>query len=498
MQTNSNSRRDFLKLSAAATLYTLSAPTLYGDDSVSDGYKAIVVLYQAGGNDSLNMFIPSSDDAKRGYDNYAKIRENIAVKKSTLTYSEDGDQNLDLSSGNPYASNDSLIEGYRKGFYRHSDANGDDLGVATNALMPEIAHLIDQEHVAIIQNCGNIIEPATKAEFKAKTKQLPPFLFAHNHQTKLTFNGEAEFLDFTGWAGRLFDRYENLNGGDIYGMNISVGGVTHLFDGLSTAPLFIRASGPSKYKNIDTDSYREYMNLERRDIFTNLYNKVRIHSMDMQETIVNDWQNNAPDFSSLTNAYGEELFSKPKNETLSQSSPTFADTSMLRQLEAVAKLAKIGKDRGLKREIFYVSDGGYDTHNNQSQQHARKLRGLSLGIGDFYRAIASLGMQDEVTLITCSDFGRSTGDNGDGTDHAWGSSYFVVGGSVKGGLYGKAPDLTLGSDDDIAHKGRLIPSTSMTQYFATVTKWFGLDDDSLLEVFPELKNFEHKDLGFMS
>jgi len=490
-------RRDFLKLSATATLFTLCSSQLYAQDSVNDGYKAIVVVYLAGGNDSLNMLIPSSSDTKTGYSNYSKIRQNIAVANNPLSLVVDGNGDLDLSGGNPYASNNSLSEAYTKGFYTHQDGNGNDLGIATNALMPELAHLINKNKVAIIQNCGNIIEPTTKAEFAAKTKTPPPFLFAHNHQTKLTLNGEASLLDYTGWGGRIFDRYNTLNGGDIYGMNISVGGVTHLFDGESTSPLLINPNGPSKYTRINETLYQNYLQLPRREMFTNLYNKLRVHSFDMQNTIVNDWQNNAPDFSSLTNAYGDTLFSKPSNTQLSQSSPTFADTSMLKQLEAVAKLAKIGKDRGLKREIFYVNDGGYDTHNNQSQQHARKLRGLSLGIGDFYKALVSMGMENEVTLLITSDFGRSTGDNGDGTDHAWGGSYFALGGAVKGGLYGIAPDLTLGSDDDYTKKGRLLPTTSNTQYFATVVRWFGLDDTSLDAIFPELKNFPVKDLGFM-
>jgi uncharacterized protein (DUF1501 family) len=491
-------RRNFLKLSAAATLLLSGSSKLLAEESIEDGYKAIVVLYQAGGNDALNMFIPSSDDPEKGYSNYIKIRENIGVKNNALKLQSDGNGELDLSGGNPYALNNSLSKAYTMGFYRHTDRNGNDLGIATNALMPELAHLIDQGKVAVIQNCGNLIAPATKTEFIAKTKTPPPFLFAHNHQTKLTFNGEAALLDYTGWAGRIFDRYKNLNGGDIYGMNISVGGVTHLFEGATTAPLLINPSGPSKYAHIRTQMYDAYMKLPRREIFTNLYNKIRVHSIDMQNTIVDDWQNRAPDFSSLNNAYGEQLFSKPSNTTLSQSAPTFADTSMLKQLEAVAKLAKIGKDRGLKREIFYVFDGGYDTHNNQSQQHARKLRGLSLGLGDFYKALQYLGMENEVTLLTCSDFGRSTGDNGDGTDHAWGSSYFVLGGAVKGAIYGKFPDLTLGSSDDYTHKGRLIPTTSLSQYLATVSKWFGLDESSLNAIFPELKNFSQTDLGFMS
>jgi uncharacterized protein (DUF1501 family) len=171
---------------------------------------------------------------------------------------------------------------------------------------------------------------------------------------------------------------------------------------------------------------------------------------------------------------------------------------LLHSLKAVAKLAYIGKNSGgVKRQIFFISDGGYDTHSNQTNQHSKKLRGLSLSIGDFYRALEDMGMENEVTTITVSDFGRSTGNNGDGTDHAWGGNYFVVGGAVKGGLYGTLPDLTLGSDDDLYSKGRLIPTTSMSQYYATVLKWFGVEGELMDYVLPELKNFEQKDLGFM-
>jgi len=106
-------------------------------------------------------------------------------------------------------------------------------------------------------------------------------------------------------------------------------------------------------------------------------------------------------------------------------------------------------------------------------------------------------MENNVTLMIVSEFGRSLGDNGNGTDHAWGNHYFVLGGAVKGGVYGELPDLNLSSDDDIDHKGRLIPKISMSQYYATVLKWFGMNDEELNRVLPELKNFEIKDLGFM-
>jgi len=482
-------RRDFLKFSVAGVSSLVLPSYLLAEENFSD-YKALVVIYHAGGNDGLNMFIPSSSDPLRGYPNYANIRDTLRVADNELSLSVTEGE-LDLTGGNPYAANDSLEEGYTKGLYKHTN-----LDVATNGLMPEIAHLVNQNRVAILTNTGNIAFPSTKAELKAKTKPLPPFLFAHNHQTKLVMNGEASLLDYSGWAGRLFDNWNNVNGGDIYGLNIGIGSTEHLFYGEKTTPLIISQNGPTSYARINRDLYDNLLSSTKRDKYQKLYNQMKQHSFLMQDTIVDDWNNNAPTWSS-TNAYGGELFSKPSNSQLAQSSPTFAGDEVLKRLKAVAKLAYIGKNRGLKRQIFYVFDGGYDTHSNQTKQHAKKIRGLSLGIGDFQRALAEMGMENEVTTFTVSDFGRSTGNNGDGTDHAWGGTYFAVGGAVQGGLYGTLPDLTLGSEDDLYSKGRLIPTTSMSQYYGTLLKWFGVDDVTMAKVLPELSNFTTQDLGFM-
>jgi uncharacterized protein (DUF1501 family) len=485
-------RRDFLKLSLAG-ISSLALPIeLFGEEENSNEYKAIVVIYHSGGNDGLNMFIPSSDDEKSGYPSYANIRDTLRVDNNELILPLDDNGNLDLSQGNPYATNNSLPEAYTKGFYKH-----DGLDVATNGLMPEIAHLVNKGKVAIVANLGNLIEPATKEELRSKTKPLPPFLFAHNHQTKLTMNGIASKLDFTGWAGRVYDNWQNINGGDIYGLNIAINRTEHLFYGAETTPLILSQNGPTEYFRIKRDMYDNYMDIEKGDKYRRYYNRIKKHSFEMQDTLVDDWQNNSPTWESK-NAYGGELFKKPTSEELSQSKPIFADGSLLRQFKAVAKLAYIGKNRGLKRQIFFVFDGGYDTHSNQTNQHSKKIRGLSLALGDFYIALKEMGMENSVTTLTISDFGRSTGNNGDGTDHAWGGTYFVMGGAVKGGLYGKMPDLTLGSNDDFTKKGRLIPTTSMSQYYGTVLKWFGINDDLMPIILPELKNFDVKDLGFMS
>ncbi len=483
-------RRDFLKLSAVAISALTLPKELFADTTDFSDYKALVVIYNGGGNDGFNTFIPSGDDQLTGYSNYIKARENIGVKNVNLALNITNNQ-LDLNGGNPYADGNDLVNSYTKGFYRHAN-----MDLATNALMPEVAHLVNQGKVAIVTNVGNLIAPATKEEFKAKTKTLPPFLFAHNHQTKLAMNGEASKLDYTGWAGRLFDNWIDVNGGDIYGMNISIGRSEHLFYGDKTEGLTIRSGGPTSYYQIKREIYEELLANEQSDKFKQLYQELQKHSFDMQDTLVNDWKNNAPTFTSK-NAYGGKLFSEPSKEQLQQSNLIKADTEVLKQLHAVAKLAYIGKNRGLKRQIFFVYDGGYDTHNNQSAQHSRKLRGLSLGIGDFQKALVEMGMENEVTTFNISDFGRSIGDNGDGTDHAWGSNLFVVGGAVKGGLYGTLPDLTLGSQDDLSHKGRLIPTTSMSQYYGTIVKWFGADEAMIQKIVPELKNFTTQDLGFM-
>ena len=224
------------------------------------------------------------------------------------------------------------------------------------------------------------------------------------------------------------------------------------------------------------------------------YKKLKQHSFMMQDALADDFAN-AYEFGN-TNAYGLTLFSKPDANTLGERYLK-TDLSLLSQLKSVAQWAKIFKDKNFQRNIFYISQGGYDTHSDQKATHSSKLRGLSYSLGDFYLALKEIEMENDVVVMVVSEFSRSTGDNGDGTDHAWGGHYFVLGGDVKGGEYGTMPDLTLGSDDDISKKGRLIPTISNSQYIATVLKWFGLDDNEIKTILPEIDNFDTKYLDFL-
>jgi len=488
-------RREFLKLSGLAGVSLYAFPEyLLAEESSGDGYKAMVVVLLHGGNDSINMFIPSGDDTQKGYGNYASIRTSLKVEDVDLSNKlnvTDGKLSMGSGSENPYYQNGTISDAYTKGFYRHSG-----LDLATNGMMPELAHLVNQNRVAIVANMGTLIKPVTKAELLAKTKPRPPYLFSHNSQRRLWFTGESSTQNRHGWAGILADNLPDVNGGSIYGMNISIENGTHMLYGKNSGYLNISRSGPDKYKSINRAMYDEWLAKENSNPYHKLYNRMRKHSFDMQDVLVNDWVNNSPSFSSK-NVYGEELFSTPSFTTLGVKSADGVGTRLQEKFKAVAKLAYIGKNAGLKRQIFYVQHGGYDTHGNQAQQHGKILRELSLGLGDFQLALDEMGMSDEVTTFNISDFGRSVGNNGNGTDHAWGGHYFAMGGAVKGGVYGTLPDLTLGGEDDLTQKGRLIPTTSTSQYYGTVLKWFGVDDSTMHQVLPELSNFDVGDLGFM-
>ncbi|MCK5810808.1 MAG: DUF1501 domain-containing protein [Cocleimonas sp.] len=493
-------RRDFLKSLGGYAALTGAASmgmplSLFANNGSSlTGYKALIVILQHGGNDSINMFIPNGSDAKKGYENYAAIRTSLRVDNENLPLTVNNNR-LVLSAGatNPYYRNSSLEAAYTKGFYPHAGIEG----LATNGVMPELAHLVNQGKVAMIANAGNLIYPTTKADILSKSAQLPPFLYSHNSQRRLILNGFSTSLKRTaGWAGLIADEWNTVNSNSIYGMNMAIGSSSAMLRGQTTIPLLLSSSGPEKYLRIKREVYDNWLKTKKPEHYSTYYNALRKHSFSLQDTLGADWENNAPLWTSK-NAYGDDLFSMPTTETLGIKTSESLKTSFLNDLKAVAKWAYIGKQKGLKRQIFYVRQGGYDTHSNQNAEHAQRLRALSLGLGDLQLALNDMGMGNDVTTFNISDFGRSIGNNGNGTDHGWGAHHFVMGGAVTGGLYGTLPDLTLGADDDASKKGRLIPTTSMSQYLATTVKWFGADEAMLQQLFPELNHFNQRDLGFM-
>jgi uncharacterized protein (DUF1501 family) len=163
----------------------------------------------------------------------------------------------------------------------------------------------------------------------------------------------------------------------------------------------------------------------------------------------------------------------------------------------VARCIKAKSQIGDARQIFFVALGGFDTHNGELGAQASLLQILSKNIKTFWDEMNVQGQQNNVTVFTASDFGRSLGSNGDGSDHGWGGHAMVVGGAVKPGFYGSMPDLAIGGANDMGN-GRIVPTTSTDQYAATLAKWFGVADADLDTLFPNLTNFPtNRTLAFL-
>jgi len=513
-------RRDFLKFAGGVTLSSFVIPDelFAGDGKDIDDFKVMVVVDMMGGNDALNMFIPADNRAgiTTGYNTYANNRTAaIRVQEkdlmSTLRSKIDNSGYLAFGGGNdnPYYANQNIKSSYIKGFYL-LDRNGFDSKVAINPMMPELAYWLDRGKGAIIQNVGVIAQPATKDELKSKAKPRPPFIFAHDAQNTLMATGQASSVTVpTGWLGRLADEWKGLNGGSgVYKMNINLSpfGQFKMFFGNKTLPMTIGVHGPSKYSNLKVGLHKEMASLSSNEgIFPSLYGKLKTDVLNQVQETVDDWKGvsrNNDIFAGLTDSYGSSFYSSKtgKIQLPNQTILGFSEELRPTQVEyftTAARLIEIGKRKGFKRMVIAIAVGGYDNHAYQSGTHAKAIRGVSLGIDRFMKSMESLGLMDNVTLFTVSEFARSASSNKDGTDHAWGGAYVVLGGAVKPGNYGEFPDLTLKGDQDYGSRGLFIPTTSFTQYYATLLKWFGANDRVLNIALPELINFKVKDLGFM-
>jgi uncharacterized protein (DUF1501 family) len=151
----------------------------------------------------------------------------------------------------------------------------------------------------------------------------------------------------------------------------------------------------------------------------------------------------------------------------------------------------------MSRQIFLVAAGGFDTHDYQLTDQPKLLADVSKSIKAFYDAMSEIGMSEQVTLFTQSDFGRTLTSNGDGSDHGWGGVQLVSGGAVRGGrLYGQYPLLEIDGPLEIGG-GSFTPTISSDQYAATLASWFGVNDADLPAVAPNVVNFSSRNLGFL-
>lgn len=525
-------RREFMKLlakgSAAGALGSLGQLALMNEAVAATpefgDYKALVCVFFLGGNDSFNMLVPS---VASEHANYKSIRGELAVENRDLGLASIASNlhtgSLGKGAANPYNVNSTHKSAYTKGVYDLS-SKGINLGV--NGVMPEFAQLITENKASVIANAGNLVSPVTKTQIKNGTANLPLFLFAHDHQQRALQTGQGDNLNDIGWAGKIADSWAGINNNSPFGLNISYSANNRMLIGNQTSPLVLNTGSPlyyngmAKAKNTVEDDRRALfralsgmaaetststLNLAKtvftdsnpfKRLYSNMYNR----SMKSFDALYTAWNQNPVSYGTK-GPYGEELFETVSTADLGFTSPMHGN--FIKQLESVATMIDLGaKDAfatgNYKRQIFFVTMGGFDNHSNQAETHPRLLREISLGLWKFQKAMEELGHEKKVTTFSMSDFGRSMSSNGDGTDHAWGAHHFVMGGAgdkttgnLNGGnMIGKLPNLSLDGPDDYSDNGRIIPTLSQDQVNASICEWFGVEESLISSIFPNVSNFE--------
>ena len=520
-----NERRDFLKFMGKTTAVAALSPLIMTEKLHSaefTEYKAIVYVLLQGGNDAFNMVIPTAftadpNDAEaveseaisdgNGYYNYKKVRRTLAIKNVDLSSEliTDTEGNLDTTTSNPY-SGATIDEKYLSGSYHINKLDEDGvptnepMGIGINAVMPEVAHLINTNKLAVIGNVSALVEPTTKQQIEESSVRLPVHLFAHNHQQRVHATGIADNNKTSGWAGRLFKELGPINGLNPIGNNTSFSGYAHVLTGNTTSALSLSLN-PRGYKARYrvTDLHTALSETASTNPFERLYGTFIQRAYGLSATLGDVFSN--PRAYNTLDSYGGSLFSLPSGDN-GNVGFDYSD-SIISKFEAIAKVIDYNTNNNteVKRQIFYIDMGGFDTHGSQVNDHPYLLRGLSIALGKFQLAMEELGLSNQVTTMTVSDFGRSSGSNGDGTDHAWAGHNLIMGGAVKSGFYGDIPDFTLGGVQDFSSRGRIIPTVAVDQQYSTVLKWYGVDNTTLDTIFPNLANFDNtrygRDMGFM-
>lgn len=457
----SGSRRLFLKHAGALSVLGGAAPfalNLAGIGAAAaqaaPDYKALVCLFLFGGNDQTNTVIPYDQSS---YDAYAAARPGLERPRDQLV---------------------PIVPATAQGGRQF-------------ALPPELAPLatlFSVQRAAVIANVGPLIEPiADAAAYRAGRGRVPPKLFSHNDQQAVWQAYSPEGARF-GWGGRLADLLASqnstatftaisaagnavwLSGRDITQYQISSSGAVQV-NGLRNASLFGAPQGAAALRSLLTADSAQLLEKEHA--------RVTGRSID------------------AATAVGAALASLPASDSRVALPAGLSANRLAQQLQIVARMVGVQGTLGARRQVFFVSLGGFDTHDNQLTSQPGLHTTLAQAVDYFHTALAALGASNNVTLFTASDFGRTLTTNGDGSDHGWGAHHFVVGGAVRGGdIYGVFPEVRLGTTDDIG-SGRLLPRQSVDQYAATLARWFGVSDSDLPLIAPNIGNFATRTLGFM-
>ncbi len=424
----------------------IAASSDYGN---LNDHKSLVCVYLFGGNDAFNMMVPYELSA---YNKYKAARTGLALPRNTL---------------HP-------LKGNQQAFH---------------ASMPDLKALYNSDKLAVITNLGALIEPTTRAAFQNETANLPKELFSHNHQQEFWQTGTTAKSSThpPGWGGRMMDLLISANDNPSEPAMFSVAGNSIWQRGNKPLDFVLNPyNGVAQIDKFKNENWPEWR--QSRVAAWNKILKLNNSSL-LNQHMTNTYINTQERINSLISKIAQA-------QTITTPYPS--ENGLAQQLKMAAKMISIRQSLGMKRQIFFVALGGWDTHGNQLTDHARNLKLLNDALDSFYKTTVELGVADTVTTFTASEFGRSYSINGDGTDHAWAGHNLIMGGAVQGGqIHGDPIDLTINGPDDVEDTGRFIPKYGVDQYGATLAKWMGMTDSDLNDIFPNLHNFNTNDLGFM-
>ena len=444
-----SNRRSFIKYASLAAAGNAAGLRPFGLlnslAQTTPDYKALVCIFLFGGNDANNTLI-QFDTA--GYANYSTVRGPLAIAQNQL-----------LQLGGT-ASN-----------------------FALNPNLPDIQKLFNSKNAALVANVGTLIEPTTRAQYLAGAT-VPTNLFSHTDQQLEWQNASQSGTVPSGWAGRIADTLTTqANPSAKVPMITSVAGDTLFCNGAASTPVSVSPGnvGGASCSEGTTECAAQQATAQALLSFSSGLSLV------------------TADNKITSNAYA---YAKTLSDAVQSVSPlktVFPANGLGAQLAQIAQIIQVRAALGVTRQIFFAGIGNFDTHSDQVALQGALLAGISPAIAAFYQATQELGVQNNVTSFTMSDFSRTFQPNTNtGSDHAWGSHHIVVGGAVKGGqMYGTFPNLTLNGPDDSGANGRWVPTTGSVQYAATLAQWFGVSTAQLAGIFPNIGSFGSNNLGFV-